>query len=170
MKIAGINYESLVDGPGIRVVVFVQGCNVGCKNCHNPESWDMSGGTDYSVKDLLRKIKKPRPGRKKVRGITFSGGEPTMQAEELAQVAEAVRKLGWDVVTYTGHTYERLITQTDNPGLIALLEQTDYLIDGPYMHEKRTLDMKFRGSENQRIIDIKKTRATGEVTLAENFN
>jgi len=169
MKIAGINYESLVDGPGIRVVIFVQGCNVGCKNCHNPESWDMAGGTEYSVKDLLREIKKPRPGRKKVRGITFSGGEPTMQAAELALVADAVKKLGWDIVTYTGHTYEKLAAQTDNEGLQSLLGLTDYLIDGPYMHENRTLDIKFRGSTNQRIIDIKKTRATGEVTLAEDF-
>jgi len=170
MKIAGINHESLVDGPGIRVVIFVQGCNVGCKNCHNPESWDMSGGTEYTVKDLLREIKKPRPGRKKVRGMTFSGGEPSMQATELAQVAEAVKKLGWDIVTYTGHTYEKLAAQEDNDGLQSLLNLTDYLIDGPYMHGKRTLELKFRGSDNQRIINMNKTRVTGEVTLAESFN
>jgi len=168
VKIAGVNFESLVDGPGIRVVVFAQGCNVGCKNCHNPESWDMSLGKEYSVKDLLREIKKPRPGKKLVRGITFSGGEPFMQAAELAQVAVAVKKLGWDVTTYSGHTYEKLAARKDDAGIQALLELTDYLIDGPYMHEKRTLDIKFRGSSNQRLIDMNATRENGgQVVICE---
>ena len=166
MKIAGITYESLVDGPGIRVVVFAQGCDLGCPHCHNPESWDTALGQEYTVRQLFRAIKKPGPGRKMVRGVTFSGGEPFMQAAELAQVAELVKPLGWDVVTFTGHTYEKLIARTEDNGVQALLGMTDYLIDGPYIHAKKDLDLRFRGSGNQRIIDMHATRANnGQVVL-----
>jgi len=164
MKIAGITYESLVDGPGIRVVVFAQGCDLGCPNCHNPESWDSSIGNDYTVAELFRAIKKPGPGRKALRGVTFSGGEPFMQAAELALVAARAKRLGWDVTTYTGHTYEKLAAH-DNEGVQALLDATDYLIDGPYLHDQRNLDLKFRGSSNQRIIDMNATREQGQVVL-----
>ena len=166
MRIAGINYESLVDGPGLRVVVFAQGCDLGCPNCHNPDSWNTSGGDEYSVRELVRMIKKVRPGRKMVRGVTFSGGEPFMQAKDLADVAAAVKRMGWDVATYTGHTYERLIERAQDAGVQALLSLTDYLIDGPYIHEERDLDLRFRGSGNQRIIDMNATRGhDGRVVL-----
>jgi len=165
MRLAGITYESLVDGPGIRVVIFVQGCNHACPNCHNPESWDASGGKDYTVRQVMRLMKKPGPGRKMVRGVTFSGGEPFLQAGELAQVAAEAQRIGWDVVTYTGCTYEDLAKRQDTD-IQALLALTDYLIDGPYIHEQRTLDLKFRGSANQRIIDMNITRSqNGQVCL-----
>jgi len=164
MKIAGITYESLVDGPGIRVVVFTQGCDLGCPNCHNPESWDSSAGSEYTVAELFRAIKKPGPGSKSVRGVTFSGGEPFMQAAELALVAARAKRIGWDVTTYTGHTYEKLTAREDN-GVQALLDATDYLIDGPYVHDQRNLDLKFRGSSNQRIIDMNATREQGRVVF-----
>jgi len=167
MRIAGITYDSLVDGPGLRIVVFAQGCDLGCANCHNPSSWDATAGDEYTVAQLVRQIKKPRPGRALVRGLTLSGGEPFMQAAELAQVAKAVKKLGWDVTTYTGHTYENLAARTSDTGIQKLLFQTDYLIDGPYKNEVRTLDLKFRGSANQRMIDMNATRETGEVVLCD---
>ena len=164
MKIAGITYESLVDGPGIRVVVFAQGCDLGCPNCHNPESWDAEAGTEYTVAELFRAIKKPGPGRQAVRGVTFSGGEPFMQAAELAQVAARAKRIGWDVTTYTGHTYENLVARGDK-GVQALLDATDYLIDGPYVHGQRDLDLSFRGSGNQRIVDMGATKEQGRVVL-----
>jgi len=157
MRVSGITYESLVDGPGLRVVVFVQGCDLACPNCQNPESHAMTGGREYSVREVIRMIKKPGPGRKLVRGVTFSGGEPFMQAGELAQVAFEAKRIGWDVTTYTGHTYEEL-TARDDADIQALLDLTDYLIDGPYIHEERDLDLKFRGSTNQRVIDMEITR------------
>ncbi|MCL1884273.1 MAG: radical SAM protein [Defluviitaleaceae bacterium] len=157
MRISGITYESLVDGPGIRVVVFVQGCDLGCPECHNPDSHSRTGGREYSVREVIRMVKKAGPARKMVRGVTFSGGEPFMQAGDLAQIAFEAKRIGWDVTTFTGHTYEELISRED-PDVQALLGFTDYLIDGPYIHEKRDIDLKFRGSTNQRIIDMNATR------------
>ena len=164
MKIAGITYDSIVDGPGLRVVVFAQGCHHECKGCQNPESWDPTGGTTYTARELTRMLKKKRPGRELIRGVTFSGGEPFLQGEALGEVAQAVKKLGWDVVTYTGYTLEALMASQD-PGVAALLAQTDYLIDGPYIAAQRSLNVKFRGSDNQRIIDMNATRAKGETVL-----
>jgi len=164
LKIAGITYESLVDGPGLRVVIFVQGCGLGCPNCHNPESHDMGGGKEYTVREVIRLIKKPGPARKMVRGVTFSGGEPFLQAGDLAQIAFEAKRIGWDVTTYTGNTYEELVKRED-ADINALLELTDYLIDGPYIHDERDLDVKFRGSANQRVIDMETTRKQGKVKL-----
>ena len=164
MRISGITYESLVDGPGIRVVVFVQGCDHNCPNCHNPDSYDFNGGKEHTVQQVIRMVKKPGPGRKLVRGVTFSGGEPFLQAGDLAQIAFEAHRIGWDVTTYTGYTYEDLVKFND-PEINALLDLTDYLIDGPYIHEMRDLDLKFRGSYNQRLIDMKTTRRAGRVKL-----
>ena len=160
MRISGVTYESLVDGPGLRVVVFVQGCTHNCPFCHNPDSHSEYGGREYTVQQVIRMVKKPGPGRKLVRGVTFSGGEPFLQAGDLAQIAFEAKRIGWDVTTYTGFVYEDLIKYTD-ADIHALLDLTDYLIDGPYIHEKRDLDLKFRGSYNQRVIDMNATRRHG---------
>jgi len=179
LKIYGFSNESFVDGPGIRVVVFVQGCDNACPSCHNPESWDINGGDEYTIRDIVKKIKKSS-GRtngdvlqfakkalsRKVRGVTFSGGEPFLQAEALVQIAQAVKPLGLDITTYTGHIYEEL-AQSPDESIQALLKITDYLIDGPYIHEKRNIGLKFRGSSNQRIIDMNETRKASEVVLYE---
>ena len=164
MRIAGITHESIVDGPGIRVVVFMQGCNQACSHCHNPESWSLDSGKEYTVRQVIRTIKKPGPSRKPIKGVTFSGGEPFLQAGELAQVAFEAHRIGWDVTTYTGYTYEELAARAD-ADIQALLKFTDYLIDGPYIHEQRDLSLKFRGSGNQRIINMDATRKKGRVML-----
>ena len=160
---SGITYESLVDGPGIRVVVFAQGCEMACANCHNPESLDKAGGRQYTVHEVMRLVKKPGPGKRRVRGITFSGGEPFLQAVDFAAVAMDAKQNGWDVVTFTGYTYEELAARENDPGVQDLLAHTDYLIDGAYVHELRDINLKFRGSTNQRLIDMEKTRLAGEV-------
>jgi len=164
VKLSGFTYESIVDGPGIRVVLFTQGCLAACKECHNPSSWPLDGGQEYSVREIIRMVKKPGPGRKRIRGITFSGGEPFLQAGELVQVAIEAKRIGWDVCTFTGYTYEELNERTD-ADIQALLSHTDILIDGPYIHEKREIGLQFRGSTNQRVIDMLKTRKTGQVKL-----
>jgi len=183
MRIYGFSNESFVDGPGIRVVIFAQGCDKACEHCHNPDSWDMYAGEEHSVKDIIKKIKKAagrtretmltlegkgkkKASAKKVTGVTFSGGEPFLQADELAHVALVVKNLGLDLTTYTGNTYEELKSRQDS-GIQALLDLTDYLIDGSYIHEKRDINLKFRGSSNQRIIDMNKTREVGSVVLYE---
>ena len=160
MRISGVTYESLVDGPWLRVVLFVQGCRHNCPHCHNPDSHDENGGKEYTVPQVIRMLKKPGPGRKLVKGVTFSGGEPFLQAGDLVTIAFEAKRIGWDVVTYTGFVYEELVKYTD-ADIHALLELTDFLIDGPYIHEQRDLNLKFRGSYNQRVIDMDTTRRHG---------
>jgi len=164
MKLSGITPESLVDGPGLRYVIFSQGCPHKCPHCHNPETWDGGGGKEYSVRQISRMLKQQK---KTVRGVTFSGGEPFLQAAELAEVAMAAHKINWDVVTYTGYTYEELIQLINDGdgGAEALLSASDILIDGKYVHEQRGIELQFRGSANQRIIDVVKTREKGQIVL-----
>jgi len=161
MRLSGITPESLVDGPGLRYVIFTQGCQHQCLHCQNPETWDASAGKEFSVKQLIRLIKQQK---KTKRGVTFSGGEPFLQAAELAEVALAARQLGWDVVTYTGFTYEELLAENSD-GVNALLAATDILIDGKYIHALRDTKLQFRGSSNQRVIDVGETRKSGKVVL-----
>lgn len=164
MRLSGFTYESIVDGPGIRVVIFAQGCLSACAHCHNPESWAPEGGQEYTVREIIKMMKKPGPGRKRIRGITFSGGEPFLQAGEAAQIAIEAKLIGWDVCTFTGYTLEEL-EEREDADIKALLNQTDYLIDGPYIHTLREIGLKFRGSSNQRIIDMNETRKRGRMIL-----
>ena len=161
MRISGFEPESLVDGPGLRFVIFTQGCHHRCPQCHNPQSWDINGGKEYSVREIIRKIKEQK-GKK--RGITFSGGEPFLQAHELAEAAQAAHKTGLDVVTYTGFNYEQLI-ENENKDINALLFASDILIDGKYIHDLRDAALKFRGSSNQRIINVAESLKEGAVVL-----
>ena len=164
MRLAGLSQESFVDGPGIRVVIYAQGCLHACAHCQNPQSWALDGGQEYTPREVMRMMKKPGPAYKHIRGVTFSGGEPFLQAGELAQVGFEAKRIGWDVVTYTGYTYEQL-KEREETDILALLSVTDYLIDGPYIHEERDLRLKFRGSANQRFIDMHETRKRGRVVL-----
>jgi anaerobic ribonucleoside-triphosphate reductase activating protein len=161
MRLSGITPESLVDGPGLRYVIFTQGCLHCCPHCQNPETWDSNGGKEYSVRQVVRLLKQQK---KTKQGVTFSGGEPFLQAAELAEVAQAARQINWDVVTCTGFTYEELIADGGG-GVIALLSATDLLIDGKYIHKLRSIELQFRGSSNQRIIDLAKTREKGRIVL-----
>ena len=161
MRLSGITPESLVDGPGLRYVIFTQGCFHRCPNCHNPDSWDIDAGKLFFVKEIIRIIRKLN---KNIQGITFSGGEPFLQAYELAQIAKEARKIGLDVVTYTGFAYEELIRMNDS-GVNALLFSSDILIDGKYIHELKSASTQFCGSSNQRIIDLVKTQENNEIKL-----
>jgi len=161
MRLSGITQESLVDGPGLRYVIFTQGCLHCCPHCQNPETWDVNAGKEFSVKQVIRLLKQQK---KPKRGVTFSGGEPFLQAAELAEVAQAAHEKGWDVVTYTGYTYEELIAD-NNDGVKALLSASDILIDGKYIHELRSAGLQFRGSSNQRIIDVAATQKKGRIVL-----
>ena len=166
MRLSGITPESLVDGPGLRYVIFTQGCSHRCPYCHNPETWDMDAGKEYTVRQIIRLLKQQK---KKKQGITFSGGEPFLQAAELAEVAESAHLISWDIVTYTGFTYEELIGDNNN-SIKALLSATDILIDGKYIHKLRSIELPFRGSSNQQIIDLAKTREKGHIVLWKPLN
>ena len=152
LRLCGIEPESIVDGPGFRYVVFVQGCPHNCKGCHNPQSHDFDGGYEKEIGSIVEEIKE----NPLLSGVTFSGGEPFCQAEGLYNLAVEIKKLNKNIYIYSGFVYEQLIKKED-PYVKKLLEICDVLIDGPYIEEKRNLLLKFRGSENQRIIDLKKS-------------
>lgn len=150
LKLAGVIKESIVDGPGIRFVVFAQGCPHRCNGCHNPDTWNPNGGYETSVNNIINEIKK----NPLITGITLSGGDPFMQANGFAELANQAHKLGLNVITYTGYTIEYLVSNiTLHPEWENLLRNTDTLIDGPFILSERNLMLKFRGSNNQRIID-----------------
>ena len=154
MRIAGFVEESIVDGPGFRIVIFFQGCAHHCYGCHNPETWDFEGGKEVSF-DLIKKIIDDNPYAD---GITLSGGDPLYQIDASTEIAEYAKSKGLDVILYTGFLFEEVLEMTKaNQRLKDLLNNVDTLIDGPFILEKRHLSLKFRGSSNQRIIDVKKS-------------
>lgn len=164
LRIAGIINESIVDGPGIRLVVFSQGCKHNCPGCHNPATHSFNGGDFVSIDSILERIcKNPL-----LDGITISGGEPFEQAREFAELAHKTKLMGLNVITYTGYTYEEILELQDkNIGWEKLMDETDILVDGRFEIEKKNILLKFRGSENQRIIDVKSSRLKNKVVLAK---
>lgn len=151
INVCGIEPESIVDGPGFRYVVFVQGCPHHCPGCHNPQSHTFEGGTPYTARDLFSQFQE----NPLLSGVTLSGGEPFCQAEALCELAQLVKDTGKTVVAYSGYTLEQLLEKSKiEPAILRLLHLTDTLIDGPYIESRRNLELLFRGSDNQRIIDL----------------
>lgn len=157
LRVCGIEPESIVDGPGFRYVLFLQGCPHRCPGCHNPESWSYDGGYDMTVGEIYDEIK----SRHKLRGVTFSGGEPFEQVPALLELAKIVKKDGYTLMAYSGYTLEELRDRKD-PETDELLGLLDILVDGRYIEAKRNLTLLYRGSENQRVIDMRKTRSDNE--------
>ena len=150
MRIAGIVQDSIVDGEGIRLTVFVQGCPHHCPGCHNPETHDFNGGRMVDTSEIIGMI----DSNPMLNGVTLSGGEPFCQSEECKIIADAAHERGLNVWCYTGYTCDELMKFGD-PHDIALLGSIDVLVDGRYMEEQRTLELPFRGSRNQRIIVLR---------------
>lgn len=162
VRIAGIVKESIVDGPGIRLTVFTQGCKHNCRGCHNPQTHSFDGGSETDLDKILVMIKK----NPLLDGVTFSGGEPFEQAEVLSLLAKEVKKIGLHTMTYTGYTWEQINEGFDiNIGWRELLLNTDILVDGPFILEQKNLMLKFRGSENQRVIDVAASIKENKVIL-----
>jgi anaerobic ribonucleoside-triphosphate reductase activating protein len=163
IRIAGTVRESVVDGPGLRFVIFTQGCCHRCKGCHNPDTWDLLGGETVKAEDLLKQVK----AEKLIKGVTFSGGEPFLQAAPLAWLGHEIKKQGLDLITFTGYTWQELQELcSEDRAANDLMQLSDYIIDGPFMLEEKDFDLPFRGSRNQRIIDVKKSIAAGKVMEA----
>lgn len=159
LRISGITKESVVDGPGYRFVLFTQGCLHRCPGCHNSTTWDLSGGYTINTGDVLKQVK----SNKLLRGVTFSGGEPFLQCQPLAQLGQETKELGLDVLVYTGYTWEDLIGKASYDNKVrALIDSSDYIIDGPFILAKRDLSLQFRGSSNQRMIDVSKSLQEGK--------
>ena len=156
LDLSGIVSDSIVDGPGIRVSIFSQGCPHHCEGCHNPETWGFGSGTDMDEETIMEIVR----SNPLCRGVTFSGGEPFAQAAGFAKLARLLRTAGKEVASYSGYTFEALLEGTDDQR--ALLEAIDVLIDGPFLQAEKTLEIPFRGSRNQRILDVQKSLTAGK--------
>ena len=149
IRIAGIVDESIVDGPGIRLVVFTQGCSHNCKGCHNPQTHSYTGGRLVKVKDIIDRMKR----NPLLDGLTISGGEPFDQAKGSGVLAYCAKELGYNVRTYTGYTYEEILEKSKKDlGYKTLLQNTDVLVDGEFDESKKDANLRFMGSTNQREI------------------
>ncbi len=164
IRMSGVVEESIVDGPGIRFTIFVQGCPHRCPGCHNPQTHDFLGGYDDDTDSLFERIiKNPL-----LDGVTFSGGEPFCQARPLAELAVRLRAAGLGVMSYSGFTVEELIREASSENAyMELLNSIDYLVDGRFVESLKSYECRFRGSTNQRIIDVKKTIDQGHAVTCE---
>ena len=156
VNLAGIQSDSIVDGPGIRTTFFCQGCPHHCEGCHNPETWPFEGGTPVETEAMVAIV----TGNPLCRGVTLSGGEPFAQAEGFLDLAKALKARGYEVASYSGYTFEALLHGT--AAQRQLLEHIDILIDGPFLQAQKSLEIAFRGSRTQRILDVKKSLAAGK--------
>lgn len=154
--------DSIVDGEGVRTVVWTQGCPHHCPGCHNASTWDFNDGALIDVEDVITELKKI----KNQDGITLSGGDPVCQAEACYEISKAAHSMGLNVWCYTGFTYEQMLL---NPKARKLLEQIDVLVDGKFVQEEKSYDIYFRGSRNQRIIDVPKSLETEQVVFVEKY-
>lgn len=158
LRIAGIEKESITDGVGIRYTVFTQGCKHKCLGCHNPETHDINGGYDIAIDEIIEDLK----SNPLLDGITLSGGDPFFQAKECTELLVRIRKefKHLNVWAYSGFTFEQLLRNKD---MREMLDLVDVLVDGRFVLERRTLESRFKGSENQRIIDVRKSLENNKV-------
>lgn len=159
MRVLNIIEDSIVDGSGLRTVIFFAGCPHHCEGCHNPESWRFEGGEERSQQELYEIVMS-----NELSNVTFSGGEPFHQAEEITPLAHQLRQAGKHIWCYTGYTFETLLKHEP---FRKFLQEIDVLVDGRFELSKRDLTLMFRGSSNQRIIDVQKSLAANEVILKE---
>ena len=156
IKVADILYETMTDGPGFRTSIYCQGCGHHCPGCHNPQTWDFNGGKEYAVEELFNIIEADE-----FSDVTFSGGDPMFQVEAFTELARMVKnKTNKTIWCYSGYTYEQI---AESPRMSLILPFLDVLVDGRFMIDKRNTDLRFRGSENQRIIYLK----NGEIDKIE---
>lgn len=158
LRIAGIVNDSITDGPGLRLAVFLQGCPRRCEGCHNPSALSFEGGYDMSDEEIIAMIKK----NPILSGVTFTGGEPFCQAEKLLSLAKIIKGIGLELAIYTGYTFEELLTDEKMRQLACL---ADVIVDGEFILAQRDLSQKFKGSKNQRIINVKESIKSGRAVL-----
>ena len=159
LNISGIVDDSIVDGPGLRYTIFVQGCPHGCPECHNPQTHSFEENKRVTLGQLMSEIKE----NPLLYGVTFSGGEPFCQPGPLAILGQQIKKAGMHLMCYSGYTYEQLLKRAETePDVAALLDVVDVLVDGPFLIGERDLELLYRGSRNQRLIDLKAMREKGD--------
>ncbi|MGP7817230.1 anaerobic ribonucleoside-triphosphate reductase activating protein [Niallia sp. 01092] len=161
MRVLNIIHDSIVDGPGLRSTVFFAGCPHKCTGCHNPQSWNKDGGVEMSIQAIYDELM-DNP----LTNITFSGGEPLLQLNDLAILAEKLKKAGKNIWCYTGYKWEYLMEAKKEP-FMKLCKELDILVDGPFVKEKRDLSLLYRGSSNQRVINCRKSIEEKKMVLLE---
>ena len=163
---AYLQSDSIVDGEGIRTVIWTQGCPHHCLGCHNPETWSFDDGELVDLEDVYSAIDELE-GQD---GITFSGGDPFAQPKECCEIAKYARSKGYNIWSYTGYTYEELISLSKTrPEIMDFLKQLDVLVDGRFVLEKKSFTCIFRGSTNQRIIDVPRSLKEKKVVLIDKY-
>lgn len=159
---ADLQADSIVDGEGVRTVLWTQGCPHKCKGCHNPGTHDFDGGVEVDVEEVIEALSEIRNQD----GITLSGGDPVCQSEACYEISKAAHEMGLNVWCYTGFTYEAML---QNPSRRKLLEEIDVLVDGKFILEEKSYDLYFKGSRNQRIIDVQRSLEEEKVVLVEKY-
>ncbi len=163
---SNIQIDSIVDGEGIRAIIWTQGCPHNCLGCHNPQTHDFNGGFEVDLNELKKEINE----LELVDGITFSGGEPFFQPKACAELAKTAKKRGLNVWSYSGFTIDELLKMSKtNQDVLRFLENLDVLVDGKFMLEFKSYNSVFRGSSNQRIIDVEKSLKKNKAILLEKF-
>lgn len=162
MRVYKLLLNTLAEGPGIRVCIWVSGCNHECKGCFATHLWDYNGGSEMSVAEVIEKIEKVID---EIDGITFLGGEPFDQAMELVQIAEFVKQKGKNVISFSGYLYEELLQDEEKR---KLLEHTDLLCDGPFIEELTDYSRPLLGSSNQRFIFLSEAITEEEMAKYKN--
>jgi len=158
--------DSIVDGEGIRTVIWTQGCSHKCPGCHNPQTHSFDDGFELDIEEVKEEI----DALEGQDGITFSGGDPLHQVDACLELAKYIKSKKMTIWCYTGFTYEALISLSEkNPKIKEFLKIIDVLIDGPFLLEQKSLDCVFRGSKNQRIIDTKESLKQNKVCLVEKY-
>lgn len=160
LNVSGITYNSIVDGPGLRYTIFVQGCPHACPGCQNPQTHSFDTAKLMSLGKIMEEI----AGDPLLSGVTFSGGEPFCQPKAMAALGRQVKEKGLDLMVYTGYTYEALREMgKEDAHVKQMLELADILVDGPYKMEQRDLNLLYRGSKNQRLIDLRSMRKNSDM-------
>lgn len=160
LRVVDIVEGTTVDGPGFRTSIYFAGCEHHCRGCQNPDTWDAKSGHDMSIADLINII------RLNDFNVTFSGGDPLFQIDALVELAKAIRAEGKSIWCYTGYTYERVC---ESPTLSRLLPYLEVLVDGPFIESQKDIQLLFKGSANQRLIDVNKSTATAIVLWESTF-
>lgn len=164
IRLSGILYESLANGPGIRRVFFSQGCKHNCPECFNPETHDFNGGFLWDMDELIEDVK----SNPMIKGVTFSGGDPLEQAEKFAYMARKFKEAGLNIWSYTGYTFEYILDNLeDHPYWKDLIESIDVLVDGRFEVDNIREGLKYRGSNNQRLIDVQSSLKERKAVVME---
>lgn len=158
INLAGITYDSIVDGPGLRTTIFTQGCPHACVGCHNPETWSFENKDVRNIEEIIASILSTSN-----KAVTFSGGEPFSQASACYKIASTLRNKGFNLWAYSGFSFEELLNGNEHQ--VNFLKSLDVLVDGRFVLEQRSLTLLYKGSRNQRVIDVQKSLSTNSIVL-----